>query len=406
MGNVLSAGIGQAPARQAALEAGLSASCVCTTVNKVCSSGLKAIIMAVQEIQLGASDVVVAGGMENMSLVPYYVNQVRFGTRMGDRTLVDGMMKDGLLDPHGDVHMGMFAERCADVFSFSRKYVCLSILLFLSSEFIVFFLRDSIFACRAIRFICFVGLRSSWHVQPGLLLALLMHFLWTTFVFLTSDQDQHAAESYRRSNAAKKSGVFAKEIVAVSVPSRKGAVVVADDEEISRTDVTTLPTHRPAFIKDGTGTVTAGNASPLSDGAAALVLMSEAKAQSLGIKPIARVLGYGDAEQEPQDFTTAPSVSIPRALLHANVSQDQVDLFEINEAFSVVALANMKLLDVEASKLNIHGGAVSLGHPLGCSGARILVSLITAMTERKAQLGAAGICNGGGGSSAIVIQRD
>jgi acetyl-CoA C-acetyltransferase len=222
----------------------------------------------------------------------------------------------------------------------------------------------------------------------------------------TRDQDKHAAESYRRSAAAKKSGVFSKEIVAVSVPSKKGAVVVTDDEEIARTDVATLPTQRTAFIKDGSGTVTAGNASPLSDGAAALVLMSESKAQSLGIKPIARVLGYGDAEQDPQDFTTAPAVSIPRALLHANVSRDQIDVFEINEAFSVVALANMKLLDLDAGKLNIHGGAVSLGHPLGCSGARILVALINAMNERNAQFGAAGICNGGGGSSAIVIQRD
>jgi acetyl-CoA C-acetyltransferase len=219
------------------------------------------------------------------------------------------------------------------------------------------------------------------------------------------DQDKYAAESYRRSAAAKDSGLFAQEVVPVSVSSRQGPIVVTDDEEVARTDAKKLTTQRTAFIKDESGTVTSGNASPISDGAAAVVLMSESKARSLGIKPIAHVLGYGDAEQEPRDFTTAPALAIPRALFHAHVPQEEIDLFEINEAFSVVALANMKLLDLDPSKVNVRGGAVSLGHPLGCSGARILVTLIHALMEREAQLGAAAICNGGGGSSAIVIQR-
>lgn len=340
MGNVCSAALGQAPARQAALAAGLPHSCVCTTVNKVCSSGLKTIVMAAQDIALGVATVAVAGGMENMSMIPYYALQSRFGHRMGDGKFVDGMIHDGLLDPHEDKHMGMFAERCAQKYAFSRQ-----------------------------------------------------------------DQDAYASESYRRSLQATEQGKFGAEIVPVVANSGWKQITVTEDEECKRTSIEKLPTMRPAFLKDGSGTVTSGNASGLNDGAAAVVLMGLSKAKELGVQVIATICSYADAEQAPEDFTTTPSVSIPKAVARAGMSIQDIDVFEVNEAFSVVALANLKLLGLDHDRTNIFGGAVSLGHPLGCSGARIVVTLLSAMKERGAEHGVAAICNGGGGSTAIVVKR-
>lgn len=340
MGNVCSAGVGQAPARQAALQAGLPESCTCTTVNKVCASGLKAITMGAQDIALGIADVVVAGGMENMSSVPYYVGQARFGMRMGDARLVDGMIKDGLWDSLHDKHMGLFAERCAEMHGFSR-----------------------------------------------------------------AEQDAHAEQSYRKAVAAGADGKFENEIAPVSVGSGKGHTVVREDEEYGKANLDRLPSLRPAFIKDGSGTVTSGNASSLNDGAACVVLMRGSKARAMGIPPLATIIGYADAERAPEDFTIAPALSVPRALARAKVALRDVDLIELNEAFSVVALANAKILGLDDARVNIFGGAVALGHPLGTSGARIVVTLLNALADRGARTGVAAICNGGGGSTALVLDR-
>jgi len=338
MGNVVQAGEGQAPARQAALFAGLSNEVPATTVNKVCASGMKAIMQASQAIQCGDADIIVAGGMENMSLIPHYAH-LRNGAKFGPVTFVDGMQKDGLTDAYDNNAMGVCADLCASEYNFSRE-----------------------------------------------------------------DQDAFAVESYKRSAAAWDAGKFANEVVPVEVPQRRGEpVIVNKDEEFTNIKLEKVPELRPAFTKDGT--VTAANASTINDGAAAVVLMSEEKAKELGLKPLAYVKGYADAAQEPQWFTTAPAKALPKALDRANVKIEDVDFFEFNEAFSVVGLANTKILNLNADKVNVNGGAVSLGHPLGCSGARIVVTLINVLEQNNAKLGAAAICNGGGGASAIVIER-
>lgn len=341
MGNVLSAGVGQAPARQAALAAGLPHSCVCTTVNKVCSSGLKAITLAASEIALGCYDVAVAGGMENMSLVPHYTPSMRFGLRMGDATLQDGVLRDGLVDPGSQQHMGMCAETCATRQNIPRQ-----------------------------------------------------------------QQDAYARSSYARSVKAWKAGDFAAEIEPVVVPNRHASVIVDTDEECFRTDVTSLDGMRPSFRKDGAGTVTAGNASGLNDGAAAVVLMSARAAEKAGVAVLAHVRGFADAEQKPVDFTTAPAAAVPKALERASLSLRDIDVFEINEAFAVVALANLKLLGLSEERVNLLGGAIALGHPIGCSGARILVTLLSVLRKRGARYGVAAICNGGGGATALVIEQN
>ena len=339
MGNVLQAGVGQAPARQAALLAGISDTVPCTTINKVCSSGMKAISLAAQAIALGDAEVVVAGGMENMSLAPHIV-PMRNGIKFGGAQLEDVMQKDGLTDAFGQVAMGVFADATAEKHQISRE-----------------------------------------------------------------EQDAFAVESYRRAVVAWKSGAMHKEVVSVAVPQRRGEdIIIEEDEEFSNVNLTKIPQLRPAFSKEGT--VTAANASTLNDGAAALVLMSEKKAKALGITPLVHIVSYADAAQEPQWFTTAPAKALPKALAKANLPQAAIDLFEFNEAFSVVGLANMKLLGLSPEKVNIHGGAVSLGHPLGCSGARIVVTLINALTTKNSTFGAAAICNGGGGASAIILKRE
>lgn len=340
MGNVCSAGLGQAPARQAALGAGLSSSCVCTTINKVCSSGMKSVSLAAQDIMLGHADIVVAGGMENMSNVPYYIPQARFGYRAGNAQLVDGLVHDGLLDPYSQEHMGICAEKCSSRYGISRE-----------------------------------------------------------------DQDEHALQSYRRSIEAWKQSKFDPEIIPVVLKVGKKNIHVQKDEECFRIDVSTIRTMQPSFIKDGTGTVTRGNASGLNDGAAALVLTSRARAIKLSLPILATIRAFADAEQDPEQFTTAPSKSIQKAMVRAGVKLDEVDVFEVNEAFSVVALANSQILELPEDKLNLFGGAVSLGHPLGCSGARILVTMLNVMSDKEAKIGVAGICNGGGGSTAMVLER-
>ncbi|WP_179320105.1 acetyl-CoA C-acyltransferase [Winogradskyella helgolandensis] len=338
MGNVVPAGSGQAPARQAAIYAGLPNTIPCTTINKVCASGMKAVMQAAQAIQLGDADIVVAGGMENMSLIPHYFH-ARTGTKFGPGTLVDGMQKDGLVDAYDNNAMGVCADDCATEYEFSRE-----------------------------------------------------------------DQDAYAIQSYERSKAAWDAGKFNEEVISVEVPQRRGEPVIVDrDEEYSNVRMDKIPALRPAFTKDGT--VTAANASTINDGAAALVLMSREKAEELGLKPIAIVKGYADAAHEPNWFTTAPSKALPKALAKANIDIKDVDFFEFNEAFSIVGLANMKILGLEDNIVNVNGGAVSLGHPLGCSGARILVTLINVLHQNNAKLGAAAICNGGGGASAFVIER-
>ncbi|MBU2929907.1 acetyl-CoA C-acyltransferase [Winogradskyella psychrotolerans] len=338
MGNVVQAGTGQAPARQAAIYAGLPNTIPCTTINKVCASGMKAVMQAAQAIQLGDADIVVAGGMENMSLIPHYFN-ARTGTKFGPGTLVDGMQKDGLVDAYDNNAMGVCADTCATEYEFSRE-----------------------------------------------------------------DQDAFAVQSYERSKAAWDAGKFSEEVISVEVPQRRGEPVIVDrDEEYSNVRMDKIPALRPAFTKEGT--VTAANASTINDGAAALVLMSREKAVELGLKPLATIKGYADAAHEPEWFTTAPAKALPKALAKANVDIKDVDFFEFNEAFSVVGLANMKILGLEDSVVNVNGGAVSLGHPLGCSGARILVTLINVLHQNNAKLGAAAICNGGGGASAVVIER-
>lgn len=341
LGNVCSAGLGQAPARQAALQAGLPESCECTTVNKVCSSGLKTITMGAQDIALGLADIVIAGGMESMSNVPYYLLGARFGYRMGDGAAIDGLIYDGLRDAPADKHMGIFAEQCAQKYSISR-----------------------------------------------------------------ADQDANAIESYQRSTKAWKEGKFANEVVPVRTRVGRREVHVSEDEEYTRTDMNRIEGMRPAFLKDGTGTVTSGNASGLNDGAAVVVLVSRSKASELGLKIMGRVVGYADAERAPAEFTTAPALAIPKAMKKAGVGMKDIDVFELNEAFSVVSLANRKLLQLDSERTNVFGGAVSLGHPLGCSGARIVVTLLSVLADRSARMGVAGICNGGGGSTAIVMERE
>lgn len=337
MGNVVQAGVGQAPARQAALFAGLSNEVACTTVNKVCASGMKAIMMAAQAIQCGDAEVVVAGGMENMSLIPHYVH-LRNGVKFGPTSLVDGMQKDGLTDAYDNNAMGVCADLCATEYNISRE-----------------------------------------------------------------EQDAFAIQSYTRSAAASNDGKFDNEIVPVAVPQRKGdALIVSKDEEFLNVKLDKIPSLRPVFTKEGT--VTAANASTINDGAAALILMTEEKALQLNLTPLAYIRGYADASQEPKWFTTSPAKALPKALAKAGISQDQVDYFEFNEAFSVVGLANAQILNIPNEKINVNGGAVSLGHPLGCSGARIVVTLINVLQQNKGKIGAAAICNGGGGASAIVIE--
>jgi acetyl-CoA C-acetyltransferase len=338
MGNVLQANVGQAPARQAAMAAGIGNQVPCTTINKVCSSGMKAIMMGAQAIKAGDVEIIVAGGMENMSAVPHYLPTGRTGVKLGDISLVDGLVKDGLTDVYNAQHMGVCAELCAEEHQFTRE-----------------------------------------------------------------DQDAFALESYRRSAAAWDGGKFANEVVSVAVPQRRGdAIVVDTDEEYTKVNTDKVPQLRPVFKKDGT--VTAANASTLNDGASAVVLMSASKAAELGLDPIARITGYADAAQEPEWFTTAPAKALPKALAKAGITMDAVDFFEFNEAFSVVGLANMKLLGLDAAKVNVHGGAVSLGHPLGASGARIITTLIGVLQQNGGKIGAAAICNGGGGASALVLE--
>ena len=338
MGNVLQANVGQAPARQAAMAAGIGNQVPCTTINKVCSSGMKAIMMGAQAIKAGDVEIIVAGGMENMSAVPHYLPTGRTGVKLGDISLVDGLVKDGLTDVYNAQHMGVCAELCAEEHQFTRE-----------------------------------------------------------------DQDAFALESYRRSAAAWDGGKFANEVVPVAVPQRRGdAIVVDTDEEYTKVNTDKVPQLRPVFKKDGT--VTAANASTLNDGASAVVLMSASKAAELGLDPIARITGYADAAQEPEWFTTAPAKALPKALAKAGITMDAVDFFEFNEAFSVVGLANMKLLGLDAAKVNVHGGAVSLGHPLGASGARIITTLIGVLQQNGGKIGAAAICNGGGGASALVLE--
>ncbi|KAL9230020.1 hypothetical protein vseg_005420 [Gypsophila vaccaria] len=339
-GNVLSANLGQAPARQAALGAGIPNSVVCTTINKVCSSGMKATMLAAQSIHLGANDIVIAGGMESMSNAPKYIAQARTGSRLGHDTIIDGMLKDGLWDVYNDFGMGMCAEICADKFKFSRE-----------------------------------------------------------------EQDNFAIRSYERGIAAQKSGAFVWEIAPVKIAGVRGkpSSTIDRDESLNKFDPPKLKKLPPSFKKNG-GSVTAGNASLISDGAAALVLVSGEKAKKLRLQVIARIRGFADAAQAPEWFTTAPALAIPKAISAAGLETSQVDFYEINEAFSVVALANQKLLALDPEKVNVHGGAVSLGHPLGCSGARILVTLLGVLRQKNGRIGVAGICNGGGGASALVLE--
>nr|GLL35672.1 acetyl-CoA acetyltransferase, cytosolic 1-like [Ipomoea trifida] len=338
-GNVLSANLGQAPARQAALGAGIPNSVVCTTINKVCSSGLKAIMIAALSITSGVNDVVVAGGMESMSNAPKYLVQSRKGSRLGHDTIIDGMIKDGLWDVYNDFGMGLCAELCADQYSFTR-----------------------------------------------------------------GEQDSYAIQSFERGIAAQSSGAFGWEIVPVEISGGRGKPpnIVDKDDGLRQFDASKLRKLRPSF-KEG-GTVTAGNASIISDGAAALVLVSGEKALKLGLQVIAKIRGYADAAQAPELFPTAPALAIPKAIRHSGLKTSDVDYYEINEAFSVVALANLRLLNLDPGKLNVHGGAVSLGHPLGCSGARILVTLLGVLRAKNGKVGVAGVCNGGGGASALVVE--
>lgn len=338
MGNVVSANVGQAPAKQAALKAGLPATIPCTTINKVCASGTKAIMLAAQAIQLGQADVIVAGGMESMSNTPYYIPKARFGYKYGNAELVDGLARDGLVDVYDQCAMGVFADRTAQQYGISRE-----------------------------------------------------------------EQDAFTVQSYRRAEASTKEGRFGSEIVPVEVTGRKGSVMVSEDEEYKNVIYDKIPSLKAAFTPDGT--VTPASSSPISDGASAVVVMSRKKADELGLKPLARILAYADAEQEPQWFTTAPTKAVPLALERAGLKASDIDYFEINEAFSVVALTFSKVLEVSQDKLNVFGGAVSLGHPLGASGARIVTTLTNVLQQNNGRYGVAGICNGGGGASAIVIEK-
>tara|TARA_B110000967_G_scaffold205640_1_gene250597 strand:- start:4879 stop:6060 length:1182 start_codon:yes stop_codon:yes gene_type:complete len=339
MGHVVQAGTGQAPARQAAIEAGIPDSVPCTTVNKVCASGMKTITQAAQSIALGDADVIVAGGMENMSSIPHY-QQARSGQKFGPISVEDGLQRDGLVDAYAQEAMGVFADSCAIKYNFSRE-----------------------------------------------------------------DQDAFAIQSYKRSTDAWNSGKFNSEVVPVSVPQRRGEPIIVDtDEEFTNVRLDKIPSLRAAFTKNGT--VTAANASTINDGAAALILMSKDKAEELGLKPIATIKGYADTATAPEWFTVAPSKALPKALAKANMSISDVDFFEFNEAFSVVGLANMKLLELNDTNVNVNGGAVSLGHPLGCSGARIVVTLLSVLEQNNGKIGAATICNGGGGASALILERN
>lgn len=338
MGNVLQANLGQAPARQAAIFAGISENVPCTTINKVCASGMKAVSIAAQTILAGDNEIVVAGGMENMSMVPHYYN-ARVATKLGDVTLIDGMVKDGLTDVYNQVHMGVCADKCATEKGISRE-----------------------------------------------------------------EQDAFTVDSYTRSAAAWQAGKFNDEIVPVEVPQRKGdPIIVSEDEEYKNVMMDKIPTLRPVFVP--TGSVTAANASTLNDGASALVLASEEAVAKYGLKPIAKIVGYGDAAHEPEWFTTAPSKAIPVALKKANLSIADVDYWELNEAFAVVGLVNMQALGLDSSKVDVNGGAVALGHPLGSSGSRIIVTLINVLKQNGGKIGGAAICNGGGGASAIIIEN-
>ena len=339
MGNVVQAGAGQAPARQAAIFAGIPDNVPCTTVNKVCASGMKSVMQAAQAIALGDISVAVAGGMENMSLIPHYAH-LRNGIKFGPTTFVDGMQKDGLVDAYDQNAMGVCADACALEYNFSRE-----------------------------------------------------------------DQDNFAIQSYKRSEDAWKTGKFDNEVIPVEVPQRRGEpIIVSEDEEYKNVKIEKIPALRPAFTKEGT--VTAANASTINDGAAALVLMSLSKAKELKLTPMATIKSYADAAQEPEWFTTAPAKALPKALDKAGITLDDVDYFEFNEAFSVVGLANMKLLGLDDSHVNVNGGAVSLGHPLGCSGARIIITLLNILEQNNASIGAAAICNGGGGASAMILERN
>lgn len=339
MGNVLSANLGQAPARQAAIGAGIGTNVPCTTVNKVCSSGMKSVMLGAQSIMLGINDVVVAGGMESMSNVPYYIPKARFGYKYGHGQMVDGLMHDGLWEVYNEFPMGNCAENTAKEMNISREA-----------------------------------------------------------------QDEYAINSYKKVAASTEAGDFKDEIVPVEIPQRKGDPIVMDeDEEFRNVNFDKIPSLRPVFDKEGT--VTAANASTINDGASALVLVSKEKAEELGLTLLAKIKGFGDAAQEPLWFTTAPSLAIPKALAHAGVDQADVDFWEVNEAFAAVAIANQQKLGLDADKLNVFGGAVAVGHPLGTSGARIITTLINVLNKKGGKIGCAGICNGGGGASAIVIEK-
>ncbi|MEZ4979851.1 MAG: acetyl-CoA C-acyltransferase [Chitinophagales bacterium] len=338
MGNVLQANTGQAPARQAALKAGVPPNVPCTAINKVCASGMKAIMFGAQAIALGDQDVVVCGGMESMSNAPFMVEGARFGVKYGNQTFIDAIVRDGLQDPYDQSMMGACGDYCASTYNFSRE-----------------------------------------------------------------DQDNYAIASYKRAAEATANGWFKEEIAPVSIPQRKGDPIVVDtDEDFSKVSYDKIPSLNPAFSKNGT--VTAANASNLNDGAAAIVLMSKEKMEELGVQPLAKILSYADAAQEPKEFTTSPSLAIPKALAKVGLNVSDIDLFEINEAFAVVALANMKLLHISHEQTNVYGGGVSIGHPIGVSGCRIICTLISALKQKGKAKGAAGICNGGGGASAMVIE--
>ncbi|HFA51713.1 MAG TPA: acetyl-CoA C-acyltransferase [Bacteroidetes bacterium] len=339
MGNVVSANLGQAPTRQAAFHAGLPHNVPCTTVNKVCASGMKSIMFAAQSIMLGHGDIFVAGGMENMSAVPYYVPKARWGYKYGNAELVDGLYTDGLKDVYEECAMGVFADRTAEKYGISRE-----------------------------------------------------------------DQDAFTVDSYKRSAAATEAGLFAAEIVPVEIPQRKGdPVIMSEDEEYKKVRFDKIPSLRPVFSKDGT--VTAANASTINDGASALILVSEKKLKELNLKPLARIVAFADAEQEPAWFTTSPAVAAPKALKRAGLNVSDIDFFEVNEAFAVVSLAFERMMEADHAKTNVFGGAVSLGHPLGASGARIVSTLNNVLQQKEAKYGLAAICNGGGGASALILER-
>ncbi|WP_373495671.1 acetyl-CoA C-acyltransferase [Aquiflexum sp.] len=339
MGNVISANLGQAPARQASIGAGIGYNVPCTTINKVCSSGMKAVMIGAQSIMTGQNDVIIAGGMESMSNVPFYVPKARFGYKYGNAEFVDGLVKDGLFEVYNQFPMGNCADNTAREMNITRE-----------------------------------------------------------------EQDNYAVQSYNRSAEAWKAGAFKDEVIPVEIKGRKGETIIIDeDEEFKNVMFDKIPSLRPVFDKDGT--VTAANASTMNDGASALVLMSKEKVQELGVKPIAKIIGFADAAQDPLWFTTAPSLAIPKAIKNAGITENDVDFYEINEAFAAVAIANQRQLNLDNDKLNVFGGAVSLGHPLGASGARIIATLFSVLSKKNGKIGVAGICNGGGGASAIVIEK-